>query len=75
MRALNHKFVLIERGEGFKNTYTTERVAIDAIKRGTAQSYRPITLTEIKALRAHEYREADYFRHVASDDFIKEYDG
>lgn len=51
------KFVLIERGEGFKNTYTTERVAIDALKRGSIQSYRPVTLKEIKSLRANEYRE------------------
>lgn len=69
------KYVLIERGEGFKNTYTTERVALDAIGRGTIESYKPVTLKEIKALGANEYKEEHYFRHVASDDFIKEFNG
>lgn len=69
------KYVLIERGEGFKNTYTTEKAALDAMRRGLVQSYKPVTLKQIKQLGANEYREADYFRHMASDDFIKEYDG
>lgn len=69
------KYVLIERGKGFKNTYTTVRVAEDAIKRGLVQSYAPVTLKQIRELRANEYREADYFRHVAEDDFIKAHDG
>lgn len=67
------KFVLIERGDGFKNTYTTRRVAAHAIAAGTVESFRPITLKEIKQLRASEYREDHYFRHVAEarmfDDF------
>ena len=67
------KFVLIERGEGFKNTYTTERVAIDALKRGSIQSYRPVTLKEIKSLRANEYREDHYFRHIEEDEFYNKY--
>jgi len=69
------KYVLIERGEGFKNTYTTERVALDAMYRGTVQSYKPITLKQIKELRANEYREADYFRHMAENEFVKLYSG
>jgi hypothetical protein len=67
------KYVLIERGEGFKNTYTTEKVALDAIARGTVKSYRPITLKDIKALRANEYRESDYFRHQAEEEFQTTY--
>jgi hypothetical protein len=69
------KYVLIERREGFKNTYTTEKAALDAMQRGLVQSYKPVTLEQIKQLGANEYREADYFRHVQSDDFIKEYNG
>jgi hypothetical protein len=69
------KYVLIERGEGFKNTYTTLRVAEDAIKRGRVQSYRPVSLKEIKELRANEYREEHYFRHIAEDDFVTQYNG
>lgn len=69
------KYVLIERGEGFKNTYTTLRVAEDAIQRGTVKSYQPVTLRQIKELGANQYREEDYFRHVAEDDYIRAYNG
>lgn len=67
------KYVLIERGEGFKNTYTTLKVAKDAMKRGTVQSYKAITRTEIKKLRANRYREEDYFRHQAEAAFVTAY--
>lgn len=73
--SMRTKYVLIERGEGFKNTYTTERVAKDAMRRGLVHSYTPVTLKQIKALGANEYREEHYFRHVQSDDFIKQYNG
>lgn len=69
------KYVLVECGEGFKNTYTTERVALDAVARGTISSYRPVTLREIKELCANEYREDHYFRHLAEEEFIAKYDG
>lgn len=69
------KYVLIERGEGFKNTYTTLRVAEHALKAGTIQSYKPITLKQIKELRANEYREEHYFRHIAEEEFYKKYHG
>lgn len=69
------KYVLIERGEGFKNTYTTLKVAKHALQAGTVQSFRPVTLKEIKALRAHEYRERDYFRHVEEEEFYKAHNG
>ena len=54
------KYVKIERGEGFKNTYTTERAAKDAIQRGLVQGYSPVTLKQIKTERLHHYREDDY---------------
>jgi hypothetical protein len=69
------KYVKIERGEGFKNTYTTVRAAEDAVRRGLVKSYTPVTLKQIKSERLNEYREEHYFRHVQSDDFIKKYDG
>lgn len=69
------KYVLIERGEGFKNTYTTKRVAEHALQAGTVQSYRPVTLAEIKKLNAYEYREEHYFRHVEENEFRKAHDG
>lgn len=67
------KYVLIERGEGFKNTYTTERVAKHAIEHGTAQSYKPVTLKQIKELKANEYKEEHYFEHLAEDEFRTKY--
>jgi hypothetical protein len=67
------KYVKIERGEGFKNTYTTLKVAEHALKAGTVQSYKPVTLKQIKAERLNEYREDHYFRHVAEDAFQAAY--
>jgi hypothetical protein len=67
------KYVLIERGEGFKNTYTTRKVAEHGLAAGTIQSFRPVTKAEIKTLNAHHYKENDYFRHIAEADFIKEH--
>lgn len=69
------KYVQIERGEGFKNTYTTLAVAKDATARGTVQSYSPVTLKQIKERRLYEYREADYFRHIAEEEFMKAHNG
>jgi len=69
------KYVQIERGEGFKNTYTTLKVAEDGIQRGTIQSYQPVTLKQIKELRLHHYYEEDYFRHIAENEFVAKYDG
>lgn len=54
------KYVQIERGEGFKNTYATLRVAEDGMQRGTIQSFKPATLKQIKELRLHLYSEEDY---------------
>jgi hypothetical protein len=69
------KYVLIERGEGFKNTYTSLKVATHAMSIGAIESFRPVTLSEIKALRANEYREKDYFRHIEEDAFFKAHNG
>jgi len=69
------KYVLIERGEGFKNTYTTLKAAEDAVKRGLVKSFKPVTLAEIKANRYHHYREEHYFRHQAENDFEAQYNG
>lgn len=69
------KYVKIERGEGFKNTYTTLRVAEHALVAGTIQSYAPVTLKQVKAERLNEYREVDYFRHIAEDAFVNQYNG
>lgn len=69
------KFVRIERGEGFKNTYTTLKVAEDGMQRGTIQSYSPISLKQIKEGRLHYYREEDYFRNIAEDEFTAKYNG
>jgi hypothetical protein len=69
------KYVLIDRGEGFKNTYTTLKVAMHAMSVGAIHSFRPVTLSEIKALRANEYKEEDYFRHIEQDEFYKAHNG
>jgi hypothetical protein len=69
------KYVQIERGEGFKNTYTTLKVAEDAKRRGTVESYSPVTLKQIKEWRLNHYREEDYFRHLAEDEYIRQYNG
>lgn len=69
------KYVQIERGEGFKNTYTTRKVAEDGMRRGTIQSFSPITLAQIKERGLHHYREEDYFRHIAEEEFRLKYDG
>lgn len=69
------KYVKIERGEGFKGTYTTERVAKDAMARGLATAYKPVTLKEIKAERLHHLREEDYFRHLAEDEYMRAHNG
>lgn len=69
------KYVQIERGEGFKNTYTTLKVAEHGVAAGTIQSYSPVTLKQIKEKCLHHYREEDYFRHIAEHEFINKYDG
>lgn len=69
------KYVQIDRGEGFKNTYTTLKVAEDGIRRGTIQSYSHVTLKQIKERHLHHYREEDYFRHVAENAFVDQYNG
>lgn len=67
------KFVKIDRGEGFKNTYTTLKVAEDGKERGTIQSYSPVTLKQIKELGLYHYREEHYFRHLAEDKFTTDF--
>ena len=67
------KYVLIDRGDGYKRTAVTKRVAEDMIQRGTAKSYEPVTQAKIKAERMHIYTEADYFRHIAEDEFHTAY--
>ncbi len=68
------KYVQIERAEGFKNTYTTLKVAEHGLKHGTIQAYSPVTLKQIKERRLHHYREQDYFRHIEENEFRDQYD-
>ena len=69
------KYVLVDRGSDYKDTYVTSKVAADMVERGIASSYTTITLKEIKARKLHCYDEATYFRHRAEDDLIVDWDG
>lgn len=69
------KYILIERGEEFKRTAVTLRVAQDIERRGLGIVGQPVTLKQVKEERIHIYREDDYFRHMAEHDLIEKYDG
>lgn len=69
------KYVLIDRGEGYKNTAVTTNVAKHMIETGKATNYKPVTFIEIKANRIHIYKEECYWRHINEDALIKKYDG
>jgi hypothetical protein len=68
-KLMQTRYVLIERGEGFKNTYTTLRVAEHALAAGTIESYRAVTKAQIKSLGCREYKEEHYFRHLQEEEF------
>lgn len=69
------KYVQIERSAEYKQAYTTLKAAQHMIETGAAESCKPVTLSQIKALRLFEYREDHYFRDIAEREFVAKYDG
>lgn len=68
------KYVQIERSDGYKRAYTTLRAAEDMVKSGEASGFKPVTLKAIKDECLVHFREKDYFRHKAEDEFVAKYD-